>query len=379
MLRQYGAMAIFSVELERLRKRKSIKWARWEPDVLPMFVAEMDVDPAPAVTERLQQVIAEGDFGYPELPVYQEAFASFADWMWDWKLDPAKDLQLAGDVMAGMRELTLAVTKPGDAVVINPPIYPPFRAVVQDSGRRFAEVPMTAAGRLDLDALAATFAAEQPTAYLLCSPHNPNGTIHTRAELEAVAALAAHHGVTVISDEIHAPIAGGAHVPFTTLPGAERSFVVISASKSWNLAGLKAALLVAGPEAHDVLRALPGHVAESASHVAIEAHSAALDGGRDWLLQVRQEIEQNRQHLVSELERLLPQVEYLPSEGTYLAWLDCSALGLEHPGKHFHTVGRVRFNFGTDFDAAADQFVRMNLATSPELITEGVRRMAASL
>lgn len=374
-----GAMAIFSVELERLRTRKSIKWARWEPDVLPMFVAEMDVDPAPAVTERLQQLIANGDFGYPELPVYQEAFADFADWMWGWRPDPSADMVLAGDVMSGMRELTLAVTEPGDAVVINPPIYPPFRAVVKDTGRRLVEVPMTAAGRLDLDALGEVFAAERPTAYLLCSPHNPNGTVHTRAELEAVAALASHHGVTVISDEIHAPLAGSAHIPFTTLPGAERSLVVISASKSWNLAGLKAALLVAGSEARDVLRRLPGHVAESASHVAIEAHSAALDGGRDWLQQASREIAQNKLHLRAELEQHLPQVSYEPSEGTYLAWLDCSALGLEHAGKHFHTVGRVRFNFGTDFDAASGQFVRMNVATSPELISEGVRRMAASL
>ncbi|GAB3813391.1 aminotransferase class I/II-fold pyridoxal phosphate-dependent enzyme [Tessaracoccus terricola] len=372
-------MAIFSVELERLRRRKSIKWARWEPDVLPMFVAEMDVDPAPAVTERLQQLIADGDFGYPELPVYQEAFADFADWMWGWRLGPSEDVALAGDVMSGMRELTLAVTEPGDAVVINPPIYPPFRAVVRETGRRLVEVPMTAAGRLDLDVLAEVFAAERPTAYLLCSPHNPNGTVHTRAELEAVAALAAHHGVTVISDEIHAPLAGPEHIPFTTIPGAGRAFVVTSASKSWNLAGLKAALLVAGSQAHDVLRGLPGHVAESASHVAIEAHSAALDGGRDWLQQASREIAQNKLHLRAELERHLPQVSYEPSEGTYLAWLDCSALGLEHAGRHFHTVGRVRFNFGTDFDAASGQFVRMNVATSPELISEGVRRMAASL
>ncbi|MCC2594491.1 aminotransferase class I/II-fold pyridoxal phosphate-dependent enzyme [Tessaracoccus sp. OS52] len=371
-------MSVFSVDLDRLRRRTSIKWSRFEPDVLPMFVAEMDVDPAPAITERLQGLIADGDFGYPEQPVYQHAWADFADWMWGWELDPEADLQLAGDVMSGMRELVLAVTEPGDAVVINPPIYPPFRAVCRDTGRRLVEVPMTPAGRLDLDALAAAFEAGAK-AMLLCSPHNPNGTVHTREELTALAALAAQHNVTVISDEIHAPLAGAAHIPFTTLPGAERSFVVTSASKSWNLAGLKAALIVAGPQARPAMAALPGHVAESASHVAIEAHSAALTGARDWLRSATAEIALNKLHLRSELERLLPQVSYEPSEGTYLAWLDCSALGLEHPGRHFHDVGRVRFNFGTDFDAAAKQFVRMNVATSPALITEGVQRMAASL
>lgn len=371
-------MPIFDLDHETLRRRTSIKWTRFEPDVLPMFVAEMDVLPAPAITERLQRAITDGDLGYPEQPEYQTSFAAFAEWMWGWR--PEVDvIQLSGDVMQGMRELTLATTEPGDGVVYNPPIYPPFRAVVRGTGRREVQVPMTEQGRLDLSALAEAFATERPKAMLLCSPHNPNGTVHTREELAELARLAAEHDVVVISDEIHAPLAGAAHVPFTTVPGAERSFVVTSASKSWNLAGLKAGLLIPGDEAVDVLRSLPGHVSDAASHLAVLAHSAALDGGRDWLVQATREIADNKEHLRSELQRLLPAVGYTPSEGTYLAWLDCSALGLEHPGRHFHKVGRVRFNPGTDFAPDADQFVRMNVATSPEMITEGVTRMAGSL
>lgn len=373
-------MALFTLGLDDLRRRTSIKWQRFEPDVLPMFVAEMDCALPPRVAERLQRVIDDGDTGYPELPFYERAFADYAAWQWGWDLDPASDIGLAGDVMSGMREVLLAVTEPGDAVAFNTPIYPPFRSITTGTGRVPVEVPMRADGRLDLVALAEAFTSlPRPTAYLLCSPHNPNGTVHTREELAAVALLAAEHGVTVISDEIHAPLAGAAHVPFTTLPGAEESVVVTSASKSFNLAGLKAGLVIAGSGARGTLRKLPGWVAESASHLAVLAHSVALTDAREWLAEVSAEIAENKAHLAAELARHLPELRYTPSEGTYLAWLDCSPLRLPNPALRFHEVGRVRFSPGRDFDRSAEQFVRINVATSTELISEGVRRMAASI
>lgn len=374
-------MPLFDVPLDELRRRTSIKWRRFEPDVLPMFVAEMDLHIAAPIAERLQRAVTDGDTGYPELPMYQESFASFADWMWGWQPDPA-DMLLAGDVMSGMRELLLATTQPGDAVVINPAIYPPFRHVCRESGRPLLEVPMGADDRLDLAGLEEAFSGARgarPTAYLLCSPHNPHGTVHTRDELAAVAALALAHGVTVISDEIHAPLAGAGHVPFTTLPGSERSFVVTSASKSWNLAGLKAGLLIAGADARATLASLPGHVPETASHLGVLAHATALSDARDWLQELTVEIAGNKLHFAAELDRQLPACSYEPSAGTYLAWLDCAALGLESPAHRFHEVGRVRVGPGPDYDRHATQHVRVNLGTSRELITEGVRRMAASL
>lgn len=374
-------MPIFDVSLDELRRRTSIKWRRFEADVLPMFVAEMDVHLAQPVADRLQRAIAEGDTGYPELPLYQEAFASFAEWMWDWQPD-VDDMLLAGDVMSGMRELLVATTEPGDAVVINPAIYPPFRLVCLESDRPILEVPMGDDDRLDLAGLEEAFAGgrgPRPSAYLLCSPHNPHGTIHTRDELAAVALLAARYDVTVISDEIHAPLAGLQRVPFTTLPGAEHSFVVTSASKAWNLAGLKAGLIIAGPEARSVLRSMPSHVPESVSHLGVLAHATALSDARDWVVELTGEIAANKMHFADELARLVPAVSYTPSAGTYLAWLDCSALGLVAPAARFHEVGRVHFGPGTDYDPLATQHVRVNLGTSKELITEGVVRMAASL
>jgi len=374
-------MPIFDVPLEDLRRRTSIKWRRFEPDVLPMFVAEMDVHLAEPVAQRLQRAIVDGDTGYPELPLYQEAFASFSQWMWGWEPD-VEDMLLAGDVVSGMRELLLATTEVGDPVVINPAIYPPFRSICLETGRPILEVPMGDDDRLDLAGLEEAFAGgrgARPSAYLLCSPHNPHGTIHTRQELAAVAVLAALYGVTVISDEIHAPLAGPDHVPFTALPGAERSFVVTSASKSWNLAGLKAALIIAGDEARSVLRSLPAHVPESVSHLGVLAHASALNEARDWVLELTQEIAANKTHFADELARLVPALSYTPSAGTYLAWLDCSALGLASPAAQFHEVGRVRFGLGTNYDPHATQHIRVNLGTSKQLITEGVLRMAASL
>lgn len=374
-------MPIFDVPLDELRRRTSIKWRRFEPDVLPMFVAEMDVALAAPIAERLQRAIVDGDTGYAELPEYQHAFASFSNWMWDWQID-VRDMMLTGDVMTGVRELMLAVTEPGDAVVINPPVYPPLRNVALAAGREVLQVPMGRDERLDLGALEAAFSGEsgvRPSAYLLCSPHNPHGAIHSREELSALALLAAQHGVTVISDEIHAPLAGAAHTPFTTLPGAEHSFVVTSASKSWNLAGLKAGLIVAGGAAQAVMRSLPAHVPEAASHLGVLAHASALNDARDWLLEASAEIARNKQHFTEELDRLIPALSYTPSAGTYLAWLDCSPLGLESPARQFHEHGRVRFGPGTDYDPDATQYVRVNLGTSTALITEGVLRMAASL
>ncbi|MDO5092376.1 MAG: aminotransferase class I/II-fold pyridoxal phosphate-dependent enzyme [Propionibacteriaceae bacterium] len=371
-------MAIFDIPLETLRRRRSIKWARFEPDVLPMFVAEMDARPIPEVVEVLSRMIAEGDTGYPELPDYQEAFAGFSRDIWGWEPDPST-MSLACDVVTGMRELLLATSQPGDAVVINTPIYPPFRAVCRSTNRRIVEVPMTAEGRLDLAALGEAFERERPTAYLLCSPHNPWGTVCTADELTGVMEVANRFDVVVISDEIHAPLSASEHTPIGKVPGGERALIVTAASKAWNLAGLKAGLLVAGAEAAHHLAKLPDIIAEQASYFGVTAHSTALTHGRDWLAEARAEITDNKAHFAAELTRQLPQLSWSLPEATYLAWVDCSPLGLKNPGQEFYQKGRVRFGMGTDYDPAATQFVRVNLATSKELITEGVRRMAASL
>lgn len=375
-------MPIFDVPLDVLRQRTSVKWRRFEPDVLPLFVAEMDAQVSPAVLRRLRRALEVGDTGYPELPSYQAAFARFAHWRWGWDVDPAV-ARVCGDVMGGMEALIMAFSEPGDGVVINPPIYPPFPGIIAETGRRLVAAPMGPDGRLDLAVLRAAFAGSggpRPKLYLLCSPHNPHGTVHTRDELAQVGALAEEFGVRVVVDEIHGPLVpAGLHVPYVTVPGCERGFVVTSASKAWNLAGLKSALIVAGSGARDDLRALSPELAFKASHLGSIAHGTALDEDRMWLDACIAEIEQNKVLFARLVAEHLPQLHYTPAQGTYLAWLDCSPLGLERPGQVFHERGRVRFNMGHEFAPDAGQFVRVNLATSPVIITEAVRRMVSAL
>ncbi len=375
---------IFTVPLDRLRTRTSMKWRRYDPDVLPLWVAEMDCQLAEPVARVLHDAIDRGDTGYPNGPVYEEAVTRFAADAWGLALDPVR-IGLMPDVMGGLRNALEAVTAPGDHVVVNPPVYHPFFSAVTTVGRQVMTVDMTADGRLDLPALEAAFAGEsgpRPTAYLLCSPHNPTGARHTREELAAVAASARRYGVRVIVDAIHAPITdpGVDYVPYLSVPGAEDALVLFSASKAWNLAGLKAAVMIAGPEATRDLAAVPYDAARgAASHLAVLSHSAALDLARDWQTQSRAEIAANRALLADLVTATLPGAELMAGQATYMAWLDCRGLGLGNPARHFLNQARVALNPGPAFGKPGAGHVRINLATSPEILTAAVARMADSL
>jgi cystathionine beta-lyase len=237
------------LSLAELRARRSAKWRMYPEDVLPAWVAEMDFPLAAPVRDALQAAVDADDMGYPYAGALGEAFAGFAERRFGWAVDPSS-VALAADVMVGIAELLRVATEPGAGVVINPPVYPPFFAVIRELGRTVVEAPLAegAAGwELDLDALEQAFAAGA-AAYILCNPHNPTGRVLARGELERIAELAARHGVVVVADEIHAPLAlaGAAHVPFAALgAGADVGAVALaSASKAWNLAGLKCAVVV---------------------------------------------------------------------------------------------------------------------------------------
>lgn len=371
-------MAIFDVPLAVLRQRTSMKWTRYPADVLPMWVAEMDCLPSPGVRRALEHAVRIGDLGYPGYDALPQAFVRFArDW-WGLDLDQAQTMPCS-DVVAGMSDLVDQLTSPGAEVVINTPVYPPFRLCATTRGRRAVEVPTTADGRLDLQLLGAAFARDQVEAFLLCNPHNPHGTVPTRAELAAVAALAAEHAVRVISDEIHAPLvaAGVPFTPYLSVPGSEQAYAVVSASKSFNLAALKAGLLVAGTAAVDEMRAFPYEIQAGSSHLGLMLQAVALDQDRDWLAQVNREIVDHKRLLAELLAPL--GLDYQPSPGTYLAWVDASATGWQNPAAALLERGRVAFNPGADYAADHAAWVRINLATSPDLIREGVRRVAAAM
>ncbi|MEU9632070.1 MULTISPECIES: MalY/PatB family protein [Streptomyces] len=375
-----------ALTLDRLRQRTSAKWRTYPEDVLPLWVAEMDVPLADPVVRAVTDALHLGDTGYPAGTAYAEALAAFARTRWDWDGLAVERTAIVPDVMLGAVEMIKLVTGPGDTVVVNPPVYPPFHPFVEHMDRRVAEAPLGADGRLDLGSLEEAFreaaAGGRRAAHLLCSPHNPTGTVHSAEELSAVAGLAERYGVRVVADEIHAPLVLGdaGFVPYLSVPGAERGLSLMSASKGWNLPGLKAALAVAGPGAAADLERMPEEVGDGVSHLAVIAHTAALRDGVPWLDALLAGLDGNRRLLAGLLAEHLPAIRYRPGEATYLAWLDCRALGIgDDPAEVFLRRGRVALSSGLPFGTGGAGHVRLNLATSRELLTEAVRRMAAAL
>ncbi|OYO22198.1 cystathionine beta-lyase [Enemella dayhoffiae] len=341
----------------------------------------MDCRPAPEVTETLSRAIHAGDTGYPVGTGYEQAYAAYAADVWGWEFDPRRQAIIVPDVMQGIIAVLDLLGERGAPVVVNPPVYPQFYKYLGWAGREVVEAPLTAEGRIDLATLEAAFTrtdGPQPEAYLLCNPHNPHGTVPTREELAAVAELANRHGVRLVSDEIHAPLVATTtrHVPLLSVPGTEEAVIVSSASKSWNLAGLKAGLAIGGSAVAERLLGMPDQVTHSASHLGVLAHVAALTEARGWLTELMGEVQANKQLLSDLLADQLPEVGFRVEPATYLAWLDCRALGLADPYRSFLQAG-VALNNGVDFGTGGVGHVRMNLATSPEIITEAVRRMAA--
>ncbi|MFE9702847.1 MalY/PatB family protein [Streptomyces sp. NPDC005930] len=378
---------LHALTLDELRRRTSMKWHTYPEDVLPLWVAEMDVPLAGAVVRAVTGAMERGDTGYPVGTAYAEALAAFAGKRWGWDDLAVERTAIVPDVMLGVVEMLKLVTAPGDPVIVNPPVYPPFYQFVAHMDRRVVEAPLGPDLRIDLDVLEETFrravADGGRAAYLLCSPHNPTGTVHFAGELADVAALAERYGVRVVADEIHAPVVtapDARFVPYLSVPGAERGLALMSASKGWNLAGLKAALALAGPGAAADLARMPEEVGHGPSHVGVLAHTAALRDGTAWLDAVLAGLEENRRLLTALLAEHLPGVVHRAGQATYLAWLDCRPLGLgDDPAEVFLGRGRVALSSGIPFGSGGAGHVRLNLATSPAVLTEAVRRMAAAL
>ncbi|GAA3164632.1 MalY/PatB family protein [Nonomuraea roseoviolacea] len=369
---------------EELRRRRSVKWREFPPDVLPMRIAEMDTPLAEPVAEALIAAVGRGDTGYAMAGTLPEAFAGFAARQYGWHPD-ATAARLVPDVMTGIVEILRIISEPGDRVVVNTPGYPPFFYWIERIGRQVVPSPLAAGPdghRLDLDRLERDFAAGA-RAYLLCNPHNPTGLVLTREELEQVAALADRHDVRVVTDEILAPLTypGHRHIPFPSLdsPAAARSVALVSASKAWNIAGLKAALAVPGAQARADVAAIHEEVSEGAGLFGVLASEAAFTHGGPWLGQLVTALDGNRRLLAARLAEDLPGVGHHPPQAGYVAWLDCRALGWgDDPARVFLRHGGIGLSSGPRFGADGRGFVRLNFATAPERVSEAVRRMAAA-
>lgn len=388
--------------LEQLRHRTSMKWRAHPADVLPLWVAEMDVRLAPSVAEAIRRAVDAGDTGYPHGKAYAEAVSEFAAQRWQWAGLSVGRTRVVPDVMLGAVEMLRLVTDRGDTVIVNSPVYAPFYAFISHDGRRVVEAPLGPQGRIDPDVLADTFAqarksagARGKVAFLLCNPHNPTGAVHTVAELSGVAELARQFDIRVVSDEIHAPLvlAGARFTPYLSVPGADNALALTSASKAWNLAGIKAGLAIAGPESAADLRRMPEEVGHGASHLGLIAHTAAFSTGGDWLDALLTGLDENRSLLGDLVAEHLPAVRLLRPDGTYLAWLDCRELGIEDahsagvkvvadlsgPARWFRDRARVALSSGHVFGTGGSGHVRLNFATSKAILTEAVSRMGRAV
>ena len=374
-----------AITVETLRERRSVKWREFPPDVLPAFVAEMDFPLAPPIAAALHRAVDRSDTGYRSLVGLAEAFALYADRSWQWGVDPA-DVTVVPDVVSGLVHAIATLTEPGAGVVVNPPVYHPFFTVISITKRTLVEVPMSrdTDGRygLDLDGLADAFARPDVSAFLLCSPHNPTGTVPTRHELEIIAELADRHGVAVISDEIHAPLVlpGATHVPYLALAApTARAVAVTSASKAWNIAGLKCGQVISTPALSSrISRRLPLAMSFGVGHLGVIAQIAAYMDGAEWLGRVNEVLDANRRRLVVDLSERVPDVGYVPPEASYLAWLDLNAWDLgPDPAEVILERARLALSPGLDFGSQGRGFARLNFATSPGVLEEIVDRLAS--
>ena len=381
-------MTVFEdLSLAKLRGRLSAKWTTYPADVLPAWVAEMDFPLAEPIKQRLRRAIDADDCGYAQPRLLHQPFVAFARSRYGWTVDPSR-IRVGPEVMVVVGEILRVVTKAGDGVVINPPVYPPFFATIEEVGRTVVEVPLAhvpgGGWDLDLDALEKAFAAGAK-AYLLCNPHNPTGRVLEKVQLEEIATLAKRYGVIVIADEIHAPMVlpGAVHVPFASVsePLGANAITVTSASKAWNVAGLKCAVMVAGSSAmQSALKKLPKEFEERTGHLGVISSMAAFEEGAPYLDGLLAHLDRNRVLLAELLGVYLPAVRYIPPQAGYLAWLDCSALGLgDDPAKVFLKKGKVALMRGLDFGRQGACFARVNMGTSGAILSEVVGRMGKAI
>jgi cystathionine beta-lyase len=371
------------------RPSRGEKWALYPDDVLPVWVADMDFPIAEPIRRALRFAVERSDLGYPIHPAPTDVPEIVAARMRDrfgWSVDPAL-VEILNDVVQGLYVAVGQLSEPGDGVVVQTPIYPPFLGSVRAMGRRMVENPLalTPAGyRMDIDGLRRAV-DERTRVVLLCNPHNPSGRAFTREELLGVAEIARERDLIVVCDEIHADLVwdGRRHIPFPTLSedAAARSIVLTGASKAFNVAGLRCGIAIFGSiEVKRRFNGLPRHLRGGIGMLGIEALRAAWRHAQPWLDEVRDYLVANRAFVADFVRDELPGVVLHPPEATYLAWLDCRALDLRpSPFQHFLERGRVALNDGATYGEVGRGFARLNFATSRAILTDALERVAKSL
>nr|WP_246425402.1 aminotransferase class I/II-fold pyridoxal phosphate-dependent enzyme [Streptomonospora nanhaiensis] len=368
-----------------MRARGSLKWTLHGDRSLGAFVAEMDFGTAPAVLDALRAAVDSMAFGYLPPRAAAELAAACARWQrerYGWAVDPARVHPLA-DVLNGFELAVRHFSRPGSPVILPTPAYMPFLSLPATLDRAVIEVPMVRDGGrhvLDLDALDAAFRAGGHL-LVLCNPHNPLGRVHTAAELTELSAVVERHGGRVFADEIHAPLTypGHRHIPYASLSPATAAHTVTatSASKAWNLPGLKCAQLIISNDADAAaVERLGPYTFNGASTLGAAANTAAYTAGGPWLADVLAYLDGNREALAGLLAEHLPALDWTAPEGTYLAWLDLRPLGLgDHPARVLRERAGIVLVDGPDCGAPGLGHARLNFATPRPIL----RRIVAGI
>lgn len=374
--------------LIELRNRKSTKWREYEHDVLPLPVAEMDYPIAEPIVTAVAGMMNRSDTGYlGKFPELGQAFATFAKRRWDWSVDP-ESIRIATDVGVATIEILRTLGSPGDRVVVMPPVYPAFYNWINEIHLVMTEAPLRETSdtthlsyEIDFQALEREFVTGAKF-FIISNPHNPLGMIFTSNELKEIAALAKKHDVVILSDEIHAPLTykGEIFTPFAAVSDDARSQVITltSASKSWNLAGLKCSIFFTeSPQLHEKLEPLVKGIRHRASLIGAVAHVAAFDECDDWLDSAVATIEESSARFIELVGKSWPIVRISHPRNSYLSWIDFSdtALG-EDPAVELLEKARVALSSGTPFGSGGARHARLNFATSHEILEEAVARIS---
>ncbi|WP_378148740.1 MalY/PatB family protein [Cnuibacter sp. UC19_7] len=372
----------------RLDRPSSRKWSL-HPGTIGAWVAEMDFGTAPAVTEALHRAVDDEVFGYLSPAVAAELGEATSGWLADehgWDVDPAR-VHPVSDVMAALGVAVQEFTEPGSAVIVPTPAYMPFLTYLPGLGHPVIEVPgaVDTDGRWshDLDGIDRAFRAGART-LVLCNPHNPTGSVLDRGELEAIAEVVSRHGGRVFADEIHAPLRyDREHIPYASLSAetAAHTITGTSASKAWNIPGLKAAQLITSNDEDERAYSRFGFaVVHGASTLGVIASTAAYRDGREWLGDTMGYLDGSRRLLDELVATHLPGARLRRPDATYIGWIDVCRLGLgARPAEFFRQHAGVTLTEGALCGAGFDDHVRLVFATPRPILEEALTSMGRAV
>lgn len=359
-------------------------------DILPLWVADMDFQTAPAILERLEETVKHGIFGYSDGK--EGYFAAVQNWYrerFGWETKPEWLVKTPGVVFA-LAAAVRAYTKEGDGVLLQQPVYYPFSEVITDNGRKVVNSPLKITDgyyTMDFDDLETKIVENKVKLFLLCSPHNPVGRVWSEEELRRVGEICLRHGVLVVSDEIHSDFTreGHPHTVFAKL-GAEfeqNCLICTAPSKTFNLAGLQISnIFVPNPELRKkLLKEIAAAGYSQVGLMGLVACQAAYEEGAEWLAQLKAYLEENRKFVKAYLEEHLPEIRLIEPEGTYLLWLDFKALHLNEKELEHLIVGKAHLwlDSGAMFGPDGEGFERINIACPRATVEKALKQLEAAI